>query len=623
MSEFRRQILAARMARRWAVVRHGLETLYPAAAEAMSDVLRRRIGEFVAERDERLFGRDLQRDADPGWFQRSDQIGYVCYADRFAGSLSGVGEHLDYLCDLGVTYLHLMPVLRARPGENDGGYAVVAYDEVDPSLGSMDDLAELAGVLHHNGINLCVDVVLNHTAAEHPWAQRARSGEATYRDYYFFFPDRTMPDRYERTLREVFPTFAPDNFTWLDDCEQWVWTTFHEFQWDLNWSNPQVFAEFVDVMLNLASQGVDVLRLDAAPFLWKREGTSCENQPEVHALLTTMRALLAIAAPATIFKSEAIVAPEDLLGYLGAGEPERHECDLGYDNQLMVQLWSSLAAKDTRVLGHAMRRLGAMPAHAAWVNYARCHDDIGWAVMDEDAATAGWTGDAHRAFLNEFYAGRFAGSFAAGEVFQFNPQTGDGRISGTAAALCGIDRSRREGDAQGIEDGCRRLELMYSCVYAFGGIPLLYMGDEIGLANDFAYRQDPARRDDNRWMHRPSMRWDIAERRFDSSTVEARLFASMIALGEARRTVEALDASTPTSVVDVGIGAVLCYSRTHPVHGRFVMLANFGDAPERIGLDQVGLVQPDVAYSSLARLDRGAADVGAKGFIWLVERIAG
>lgn len=616
----RRLIVEARLARRWGVVRRGLTDLYPDAAPALAAVVEQRVRAFVDERDPVLFLRDLRRDADPGWFQRSDQIGYVCYADRFAGSLAGVAEHLDYLDELGVTYLHVMPVLRARPGENDGGYAVTAYDEVDPSLGTMEDLRALAGHLHEHGINLCVDVVLNHTAAEHPWAVQARAGDETYRDYYFFFPDRTMPDRYERTLREVFPTFAPKNFTWLDDCRQWVWTTFHEFQWDLNWANPQVFAEFVDIILHLASQGIDVLRLDAVPFLWKREGTSCENQPEVHTLLTTLRALLAIAAPATIFKSEAIVAPEDLLGYLGAGEPERHECDIGYNNQLMVQLWSSLAAKDTRVLGHALRRLGRMPTHAGWVNYARCHDDIGWAVMDEDAAVAGWTGHAHRTFLNEFYSGVPPWTTASGAVFQFNPATGDGRISGTAAALCGIERAVAAGDDVALDLACRRVEVMYAAVYAYAGIPLLYMGDELGLTNDLTYLTDPARRDDNRWMHRPPMDWAAAARRGTPGTVEARLFAALVGLGEARRSVEALDAATPTSVVDVGRRAVLCYSRTHPVHGRFVMLANVGDQPERIGMGEVGLIDPDTVRASGARLDGDAADLDALGYIWLVEQ---
>ena len=291
-------ILAARMHRHWATVEHGLAQLYPAGAAKLVASLRSSVAAHVAARPAPLFARDLTREADPAWFQAPDQIGYVCYADLFAGTLSGVSERLPYLAELGVTYLHLMPLLRPRDGENDGGYAVAAYDEIDPRLGAMADLAALAGSLHDRDMNLCIDLVVNHTAAEHPWALAARAGDPAYRDHYLFFPDRTVPDRYERTLLEVFPTFAPGNFSWLPDRGEWVWTTFNEYQWDLNWANPDVFAAMFEAMLHLADQGVDMLRLDAAPFMWKQEGTICQNLPEVHVLLTTLRALMAVAAPA-------------------------------------------------------------------------------------------------------------------------------------------------------------------------------------------------------------------------------------------------------------------------------------------------------------------------------------
>ncbi|HNJ98011.1 MAG TPA: alpha-amylase family glycosyl hydrolase, partial [Ilumatobacteraceae bacterium] len=298
-------ILEARRRRHGAALRHGLRVLYPDAAEQMWEQLNDVVDRAAAARPERLQARDLVREAEPDWFQRPDMVGYVAYADRFAGTLRDVGDHLDYLCELGVSYLHLMPLLRPREGENDGGYAVASYDEVEPRLGTMEDLADLADRLHERDMNLCVDLVVNHTAAEHPWALAARAGDPKFSKFYFLFPDRTMPDRFERTLREVFPTFAPGNFTWLEDAQQWAWTTFNEFQWDLDWSNPDVFIAMAEVMLNLANKGVDALRLDAVPFMWKREGTDCENLPEVHELLRTLRALMAIAAPATIFKAEA------------------------------------------------------------------------------------------------------------------------------------------------------------------------------------------------------------------------------------------------------------------------------------------------------------------------------
>ena len=355
---------------------------------------------------------DRRREVDPGWFQRSRAIGYACYADRFAGTLAGVRDRLDYLAELGVTYLHLMPLLAPREGPNDGGYAVADYTEVDPRLGTMADLEELAADLRGRGIALCVDLVLNHTAKEHAWARRAAAGDPAYRDFYLCFPDRTQPDAYERTLPEVFPDTAPGSFTHVPEMGGWVWTTFNDYQWDLDYTNPAVFTAMLRTMLELANHGVDVLRLDAAPFLWKRMGTDCQNQPEAHLLVQAFRALTRLAAPGLLFKAEAIVAPEMLVQYLGAHDRYRPECDLAYHNQLMVLLWSSLATRDARLATRALARLRPAPAPTGWVTYLRCHDDIGWAVSDTDAAAVGWNGYQHRRFLARFYAGRHPGSFA-------------------------------------------------------------------------------------------------------------------------------------------------------------------------------------------------------------------
>jgi amylosucrase len=611
-------VLSARLARQWPTIEHGLAQLYPDDAGALAHTLRDIVSAFVGRRSRRLFVRDLEREAYPGWFQSSRQIGYVCYTDLFADTLAGVAQRLDYLADLGVTYLHLMPLLRPRDDENDGGYAVAAYDEIDPRLGTMDDLAALAGALHDQEMNLCIDLVVNHTAAEHPWALAARAGDPAARARYLFFPDRTIPDRYERTLLEVFPTFAPGNFTWLPDREEWVWTTFHEFQWDLNWANPDVFRSMFEVMLHLADQGVDMLRLDAAPFMWKREGTICQNLPEVHVLLTTLRALMSVAAPATAFKAEAIVAPEELTPYLGAGDPERHECDLAYNNQLMVLLWSSLATGDAALMTNALRRMGEIPSSAGWVDYVRCHDDIGWAIMPIDARSVGWDSLDHRDFLLQFFSGAFPGSFAKGAIFQFNPETGDGRSSGTAASLCGIERALADGDDVHLELACGRLELLYAVVYAYGGIPLLYMGDELGLRNDTEYLADPAKADDNRWMHRPRMDWAVAARRRDEGTLEARLFAMFVSLGVTRAAIGALDASGRLSVRPSGDPHLLIFTRIHPAHGTFTMVANFGKGTAVLQLADLDAADAVVRRSAGATVTAdGVAQLSVNGYLWL------
>jgi amylosucrase len=563
--------------------REALAAVY--GEEVVDDVTRRLLGlvlDGAAERPKSLRRVDHRREIRPDWFQSPAVVGYVCYVDRFAGTLRGIERNLDYLAELGVTYLHLMPLLEPRPGENDGGYAVADYRAVDPALGTIDDLAHLARRLRDRDISLCTDVVLNHTAREHEWAVKARAGDPSYRAYYHVFPDRTEPDRYEATLREVFPAFAPGSFTFDADLDGWVWTTFNDYQWDLNYANLAVFAEMLQIMLGLANRGVEILRLDAVPFTWKRLGTDCENQPEAHRLLQAWRALVRIAAPAVLFKAEAIVAPDHLVPYLGAHERFRPECDLAYNNQLMVLLWSSLATGDARLATSALHRLAAIPPTTSWCTYVRCHDDIGWAVDDADAAAVGGDGASHRRFLADFYAGRFPGSFGRGEDFQANPATGDVRTSGSAASLCGIEAALEAGDTAALELAARRLVLLHSVICSFGGIPLLYMGDELALRNDHGYLDEPAHRADGRWVHRPPMDWTAAARRDDPATLEGRTFAWFHRLIETRKRLAALHAAAPAEPWWSGNDRVLAYRRRHPRSGPFLALVNFAASEEAV-----------------------------------------
>ena len=436
-----------RLQRYWPDLLAGLAGAYP--DQRARDGLpaggdRRRTTSASRPADLRLL--DLRRHADPQWFQHQQMLGYATYADRFGGDLNGVAEKVDYLAELGVTYLHLMPLLKPRPGQSDGGYAVMDYRAVREDLGTIDDLRDLATVLRSRGISLTLDLVLNHVAAEHQWAVNARAGDSFYRSYFHMFADRELPDAYEKTLPEVFPDFAPGNFTFDEESYSWVWTTFNSWQWDLNWHNPEVFYEFADLILWLANLGVECLRLDAIAFIFKRMGTNCQNQPEVHAITQALRTVARIAAPALIFKAEAIVGPADLAPYLGVGKHAGKVSDLAYQNSLMVQIWSALAAKDTRLFCAAMNRFPAKPPTTVWGTYLRCHDDIGWAIDDEDAASVGLNGFEHRRFLADYYAGLYPMSDARGLVFQENLETGDRRISGTAASLVGIESALDNGD---------------------------------------------------------------------------------------------------------------------------------------------------------------------------------
>ena len=586
------------------------------AAELVRDALT-----AAARRPVALRLLDRRREIDPAWFQRSRMIGYVCYADRFAGSLAGVRQHLDYLAELGVTYLHLMPLLRPRAGESDGGYAVADYDAVDPRVGTMADLQALAGDLHQRGMVVCIDLVLNHTAAEHEWARKARAGEPGYREMYLIYPDRTEPDRYERTLHQVFPDTAPGSFTEVTGLG-WVWTTFHDYQWDLNYANPAVFRAMLGTMLALANRGIDVLRLDAAPFLWKRMGTDCQNQPEAHQIVQAFRALTRLAVPGLVLKAEAIVSPEMLVQYLGGHDRFRPECDLAYDNQLMVMLWSALATRDVRLAEAALSRRRPAPIPTSWVTYIRCHDDIGWAVSDADAGAAGLSGAAHRRFLSDFYGADFPGSFARGVLFQDNPETGDARISGMAASLCGIEAALDAADPDALAAAIRRLESMYAVAFSFGGIPLIYMGDEVALRNDAGWAEDPAHAHDNRWMHRPLMNWDTAARRHDPGSLEGRVFAAIRGLADARRSLLALRSGGRTELLPTENRSVLAYRRAHPRSAPFLALTNFSDVTQWVDagiIARAGLSEAVHVHSSTGQLTTGSGriDLSPWSFVWL------
>lgn len=512
----------------------------------------------------------------PDWLQAPEMIGYVAYTDRFAGTLRGVQQHVDYLEKLGIKYLHLMPLLLPRAGENDGGYAVQDYRAVRPDLGTMDDLSALARDLRGKGISLVLDLVLNHVAQEHEWAMKAKAGDPKYRDYFHIYPDRTQPDAFERHLPEVFPDFAPGNFTLNEEVGGWVWTTFNRYQWDLNWANPEVFCEFLEIILYLANRGVEIFRLDAIAFIWKRLGTNCQNQPEVHHITQALRACLRIVAPAVAFKAEAIVSPKDLMPYLGTGQHHGKVSDMAYHNSLMVQLWSSLASRDTRLFEQALRAFPAKPTNTTWGMYLRCHDDIGWAISDEDAARIGLSGAGHRYFLSDFYTGAFRGSFAKGLVFQFNRATGDRRISGTAASLAGLETASNPWQ---VSDAVNRLLMMHTVVMGFGGVPLLYMGDEIAMLNDYSYTETPEHALDNRWVHRPRMDWQaVADAQAQPQTPAGRVNAGIRHLIRVRQHTPQLHASTESHVIPSPNPYLLLLRRDHPL-GTMVQVYNFSEVP--------------------------------------------
>ena len=573
-------------------------------AEALPGVLTV-LADHWQQRSPALRAVDEVRLADPDWFQSNRMLGGVCYVDRWAGDLEGVRARIPYFRELGLTYLHLMPLFAAPVDNSDGGYAVSSYREVNPALGTMEQLASLAAELRDNGIALVLDFILNHTSNEHQWAQRALAGDPTFESFYWVFPDRTMPDQYEQHVREIFPDDHPGSFVPMpDDSGRWVWATFHTFQWDLNYANPAVLAAMVGEMLFLANQGVDILRMDAVAFIWKRLGTACENLPEAHVLIQLFTAALRVAAPAVMFKSEAIVHPDQVVEYISVDK-----CRISYNPLQMALIWNSLATRDGRMLQQALDRRHTLPAGTAWVNYVRSHDDIGWTFADEDAAELGIDGFDHRRFLNSFFVNRFAGSFARGIPFQDNPKTGDCRISGTTASLAGVEA----GDPGAID----RILLAHSIVLSTGGIPLIYLGDEVGQLNDPHWADDPAQADDSRWAHRPHYPAELYAQRTDPTTTAGRLYAGLQHLITVRR-------ATPEFAGNALIGFdaknphIIGYQRPGP-RGPVVCFVNVADDPQAIDpLTLSGL--PGVMTDLLtdARHDlRAGLTLPAHGVVWL------
>jgi amylosucrase/maltose alpha-D-glucosyltransferase/alpha-amylase len=531
--------------------------------------------EMWLQRPDELKALDAMREANPHWYLSNRMVGAMCYVDLFAGDLQGLRKHIPYLSELGITYLHLMPVFKVPDGDNDGGYAVSSYREVDPRLGTMEDLAELATELRHHGISLTVDFVFNHTSDEHEWAKLALAGDREHQSYYRMFPNRDMPDAYERTMPEVFTEDHPGAFTYRARIKKWVWTTFHTYQWDLNYENPAVFNGMIEEMLFLANQGVEILRLDAVAFIWKRLGTNSQNLPEAHWIIQAFNAIASIAAPAMVFKSEAIVHPDEVSKYIS-----QDECELSYNPQLMSLLWESLATRDARVLHYAMRHRYAIPEGCGWVNYVRCHDDIGWAFADDDVEAVGFDPNEHRRFLTRFYIGRFEGSFARGAPFQEDPRTGDARVSGMCASLTGVEKSLADNDDEELDLSIQRILLIHGVIITMGGIPLIYLGDEIAMLNDYGYDRNPDKSGDSRWLHRTEFDWERAEQRRDPDTVPGRIYQGLLRLIQLRGQNLAFDQGE-TEFVETGNKHVFGFMRSSDQHVAFV-IANFSEHEQRL-----------------------------------------
>ena len=542
------------------------------------------------DRNEELKALDIDREQDHNWFLSQEWVGMAAYTDGFAENIKGLQQRLPYLQELGINMMHLMPMLKCPEGASDGGYSVSDFRDIDSRFGTLDDLQNLANHLRRRNVLLTLDVVVNHTSEQHEWAREARKGNQKYQDYYYIFDNREVPDMFEETMPEVFPETAPGNFTWNDEMQKWVMTVFNNYQWDLNYSNPDVFIEMLDIILFWANRGADIVRLDAVAFLWKKIGTTCQNEYEAHLILQMMKDCCQVTAPGVLFIAEAIVAPVEITKYFGEDAVIAKECEIAYNATLMALLWDAVATRNALLLNQGISNLPNKLDRATWLNYIRCHDDIGLGFDDEDARAAGYEPHLHRRFLIDYFTGVFDGSTARGKPFASNDKTGDSRISGSLASLAGLESALESGNPERIDEAIRLILLLHGMILSFGGIPLLYYGDEIGTLNDISYMDDISKANDNRWIHRPRIDWKKTENRHKHGSHEYRLFTSLQKMIAARKAIPAFADFNNREVIDVKNPHLFVFLRSLPDRegGNVLVIANFDVHPQHLELSDLG-----------------------------------
>ncbi|MCG7874305.1 MAG: alpha-amylase family glycosyl hydrolase [Candidatus Thiodiazotropha lotti] len=572
---------------------------------------------------------DSEREKHHNWFLSQEWVGLALYADGFADNLQGVEERLPYLQELGVNMLHVMPVMVCPDGASDGGYAVSDFRNVDERFGTLEDINRLATSTRKRGMLLVMDMVLNHTSDEHEWAQRARAGEQKYQDYYYSFDNRDIPDMFEETMPEIFPETSPGNFTWDEQMNKWVMTVFNHYQWDLNYNNPAVFIEMLDNTLFWANQGADILRLDAVAFLWKKIGTTSQNEREAHLLLQLMKDCCQVTAPGVLFIAEAIVAPVEITKYFGEDAVIAKECEIAYNATFMALIWDAVATKNTKLLRQGIQSLPTKLDRATWLNYLRCHDDIGLGFDDADIQRAGYQPLAHRKFLVDFFTGQYDDSPARGAPFGVNLKTGDARISGSLASLVGLEAAIDQGDAEAIEQSVKVILLLHSLICSFGGMPLLYYGDEIGTLNDREFLNDENKAGDNRWMQRPKIDWQRAERRHQHGTPEQQIFDGLKKMIAARKGIPAFADFNNRELIEVDNPHLFVFWRSDPFMplGSVLVVCNFDSSPQYMELSALGN-RGMFEYGNLKDLYSGESPrlfkqqlvVPAHQFYWLTDQ---
>lgn len=569
---------------------------------------------FYTERKAALKRMDRERAKNPQWYKGNRMVGMMMYTDAFAGDLKGVLKHLNYIEECGVNYLHLMPLLDTPEGRSDGGYAVSDFRKVRPDLGTMEDLECLAAECHKRDVSICLDFVMNHTSEDHEWAKKARMGDPEYQSRYFFYDNYDLPAQFERTVPEVFPTTAPGNFTWVADAGKYVMTTFYPYQWDLNYWNPVVLNEMVGNMLNLVNRGIDVIRIDAVPYIWKQLGTNCRNLPQVHSIVRIMRIICEIVCPGVLLLGEVVMEPDKVVPYFGS--VEKPECHMLYNVTTMAATWNSVATKDIRLLRQQMNVVSSLPKDYVFLNYLRCHDDIGWGLDYPWLKQFGIDEVSHKKYLNDFLTGQYPGSFGRGELYNSDPESGDARLCGTTASLCGIEKAAYERDEEALKKAVRLDLMLHAYMLSQSGIPVIYSGDEIGQENDYTYHENPKKWDDSRYLHRGSFRWDLEKKRSVKGSLQETIFEGIKKLESIRAQFPVFCTDAEVWTIDTWDDAVLGLVRRSGEE-KLIALFNFSE------FDKVAWInEEDGMYKDLIsgrKLEAKGVQIPAYGVYWLMR----
>lgn len=542
--------------------------------------------EYYNCRSKKLKERDLKREKGPDWYHGKDMLGMMLYTDNFAGNMKGVKEKIPYLKECNINCLHLMPFLDTPKGRSDGGYAVADFRKVRPDLGTMKDLIELTEKCHEEDINVCMDFVMNHTSEDHEWARRARAGEGEYMSRYFFYDNEEIPEKYEKTVPQVFPTTAPGNFTYLPETGHYVMTTFYPYQWDLNYRNPRVFNEMIYNFLYLTNQGIDIVRIDAVPYIWKELGTTCRNLKQVHTIVRMMRMIAEIVCPGVLLLGEVVMEPEKVVPYFGT--VEKPECHMLYNVTTMATTWNSIATGDIRLLKKQMDIVNQLPKQYVFLNYLRCHDDIGWGLDYETMRPWGIKEIPHKRYLNDYFTGKIRGSVSRGELYNDDPVTQDARFCGTTASMCGIEKAGFEHDEEAMNAAVREDIMLHAYMLTQSGIPMLYSGDELGQVNDYSYKNDPEKCADSRYIHRGKLPWELAEDKEDVTTVQGNIFQTLDRLEKIRRQEITFDKDADVYTYDVHDDSILCVLREYKGR-RFFGIFNFSNQEKTAWMQEKGM----------------------------------